>query len=211
MDLCDEIVAQKLDIFLFGSGGKPSLITREMLLKMKAAGFIRFSYGIESGSQKILDKMNKKTTVDQNFNALKMADDIGIPAFANMMFGHPGETEETIKETTDFLKRLGYNSNTYSSGKFFFSWTVAYPGTPLFNLLKEKKVINTVDDVRDYLFKVGSIGKYVYNFTDIPRDKLLKLYTKMQNEIDRSSYISKKQYLKAFFVSFRMLFWFTTP
>ena len=203
MELCDEIIAQKLNVYFFAGGGKPSLINKEMLLKMKAAGFIRFSYGIESGSQTILDKMKKKTAVKQNYNALKMADEVGIPAFANMMLGHPGETEETIKETTDFLKKLCYISNTYDEGKFYFSWAVAYPGTPLFEELKKRKVIQSTDDIREYLMKVGSVGKYVYNFTDIPRNKLEKLYQKMINDIDRSYYLSHTRYIKALLVPFR--------
>jgi radical SAM superfamily enzyme YgiQ (UPF0313 family) len=119
-----------------------------------------------------------------------MTDEVGIQSFANMMFAHPGETTDTIRETTEFMKELDY-----SSKKFWFSWAVAYPGSQLFDELKARGVLKNVDEVRDYVLNLGNIGKYVYNFTDIPRDQLTEFYHKMYMDINRSYYFKRKDYV----------------
>lgn len=60
-------------------------------------------FGIESGSQKVLDANQKGTTVKQNFEALKMAKEEGFYTIAFLVSGLAGETEETAKETMEWL------------------------------------------------------------------------------------------------------------
>jgi radical SAM superfamily enzyme YgiQ (UPF0313 family) len=70
---------------------------------MKEAGVIAVAYGIESGSQKILDNMNKRTTVEQNYRAISMTKKAGLQCYADVFIGYPGETPETIAETEELL------------------------------------------------------------------------------------------------------------
>jgi len=78
-------------------------INEEILRKLKAAGVKQIIYGFESGSQKMLDSMNKRTTVELNRRAVDLTKKVGIGCYGDLMIGIPGETRETIDETISFL------------------------------------------------------------------------------------------------------------
>lgn len=143
---------------------------------MKKAGFIRFSYGIESGSQKMLDRMQKHVTVEENLMTLRLAEEKGVPSFANMVFGMPGENKETLGDTKKFLIEAGLNTN-----RFFGSWATAYPGTQLFDWIKKEGIVK---DTRKYLFEIGSIGNLLYNLTELTTDELKKEVTAVYWDVD---------------------------
>lgn len=75
-----------------------------LLEKMKRAGCQEIFFGCESGSQRLLDAMNKKTTVKANIKAIQRCREAGITSCAYMMFGFPGEDDQTVVETMTFLK-----------------------------------------------------------------------------------------------------------
>lgn len=61
--------------------------------------------GLESGSQRVLDRMHKGTSVEQNRNAVDLVKGAGILAITNIVFGSPGETEEDVQATLTFLEQ----------------------------------------------------------------------------------------------------------
>ncbi|MFC1511333.1 B12-binding domain-containing radical SAM protein [Candidatus Margulisiibacteriota bacterium] len=79
-------------------------VSKELLDKMKKAGVDIIVYGLESGSQKMLDAFNKRTTVAQNIAACRLTRQAGINCFADMILFYPGESKETLKETKRFIK-----------------------------------------------------------------------------------------------------------
>ena len=79
------------------------IIDDELLEEMKSAGCTEIFFGFESGSQRILDLMNKRNTVINNINAIDLCRRHGIKSCAYMMFGFPGENEESVNETIKFL------------------------------------------------------------------------------------------------------------
>ncbi len=79
-------------------------VSLDVLKMMKDSGCAEVSFGIESGSQKLLDSMHKGTTVEQNRQALLWAKEAGITTKAFLMVGIPGETRETIEETKQLIK-----------------------------------------------------------------------------------------------------------
>jgi len=85
--------------------GRVGSVDPELLRLMKRAGVRSLTFGIESGSQQVLDAMNKRVTVEQNFRAVELVKKSGLQCYADMFLGYPGETLETIKETSDFLRR----------------------------------------------------------------------------------------------------------
>jgi len=186
IELCEAIYNANLGVYFMGSGGKPSLITSEVLKSMKKAGFIRFSYGIESGSQRMLDIMQKRTTVEQNFRALKLTEKEGIPAFANLVFGMPGENYETLKETKDFLIKADL-----SAKRFYGAYATAYPGAPLFDWMTERGIVK---ETRQYLFEVGGIGRYIYNLSELPEDAFKKKVFLLIREVDIAYHLRHKEY-----------------
>lgn len=99
--LCKEL--SKLDIY-FRCNGDARTNTYEDFQRLYEAGCREICFGIESGSQKILDIIGKKTTVEKNKLAIKNAKLAGINTKAFLMIGNPGESEETVEETKRFLE-----------------------------------------------------------------------------------------------------------
>ena len=75
-------------------------------LKWRAGGLYRVRLGVESGSQKVLDLIGKKITVDQIRGALSALAYAGIKTTTYWVIGHPGETEADFQETLDLLREL---------------------------------------------------------------------------------------------------------
>ena len=97
-----EIKASNLNI-KFKIRSRVDTIDSEMLTVLKNAGVDTIVYGVESGSDKILKLMNKKNTVEQNRRAVRIAKKAGFRVYADLFIGYPGETHESIRETTEFL------------------------------------------------------------------------------------------------------------
>jgi len=82
---------------------RTNLLDAELLRHLKEAGCTQIDLGIESGSQKVLDAMNKGLTVEQNLACIKRIHAIGISVKAFLMYGFPGEDDEDREMTLDFL------------------------------------------------------------------------------------------------------------
>lgn len=98
--LCEEL--SKLNI-TFRCNGDARFNTLEDFKTLYQAGCREIAFGIESGSQKILNIVNKGVTVEQNRNAIKMAKSAGLVVKAFLMIGAPGETRQTVDETKKFI------------------------------------------------------------------------------------------------------------
>ncbi len=100
-------------------------MSEAVILNLKKSGCFRVWIGAESGSQKIIDLMDRRVEVGQVRSMIQLAQSHGIQAGTFIMVGYPGETEEDIYETVHHLK---------VSNPDIFTITVAYPikGTPLY-------------------------------------------------------------------------------
>ena len=76
----------------------------DKLHRMKKAGCTYVLFGVETGSQTLLDLMDKNAKKPAVAQGLISARKVGMDFIANFMVGHPGETESTIRETVDFCK-----------------------------------------------------------------------------------------------------------
>jgi anaerobic magnesium-protoporphyrin IX monomethyl ester cyclase len=89
---------------------------------MRLAGCQRLSLGVESGSQRILDAIDKKITVDEIVKSTELAKSVGIKVRHYMMLGNRGETMQSFEETQAFLERARPH-------EYIFSCLSVYPGT----------------------------------------------------------------------------------
>jgi radical SAM superfamily enzyme YgiQ (UPF0313 family) len=105
-------------------------VDEELLTKMRDAGFVRMSVGIESGDPQVLSIIRKGMTPQDNRNALDLAVRLGIEVEGFAMLGHPGDTLRSILKTAWFLRRLPHLA--YSS----FSIAIPYPGTELYHFAR---------------------------------------------------------------------------
>ena len=103
VEICKKMIQEKIKIkWLCDS--RVDLVDEELLRLMRKAGCIGIAYGIESGSQKILNSMNKGITIEQARNALKWTRKAHIPIQLNLIFGYIGENKKTLKETEFFVR-----------------------------------------------------------------------------------------------------------
>jgi len=123
-DVCEMLIKEKLDI-TFSCLSRVDTITPEIIKLLKMAGCWQLIYGIESGSQKILDAVKKKVTLSQIERALKWTKQARIRSLGYFMIGFPFETEETIKETIDFALRLPLDD-------FKMNILTPFPGSELY-------------------------------------------------------------------------------
>ncbi len=82
-------------------------MTDEFAEALADAGCVEVAFGAESGSQQILDRIDKKTTVQQNYDCVRHCKDYGITVKAFLMIGLPGETRSTVSETEQFIMTSG--------------------------------------------------------------------------------------------------------
>jgi radical SAM superfamily enzyme YgiQ (UPF0313 family) len=123
-EFCDELKKRGLGL-IWACEARVNIITDELVKAMKDAGCIQIDFGVESGSQRSLDVVNKNITVEQIKKAFRICKKYKIRTFANMMFNFPGETEKDIEETYKLLNEI---RPTYSS----FAIMTPYPGTDIF-------------------------------------------------------------------------------
>jgi anaerobic magnesium-protoporphyrin IX monomethyl ester cyclase len=107
----------------------------ELLNLMSKSGCAYLSYGIETGSAKVLKSMNKKlATIEASEQNLKDTHDAGIKAYANFMFGYPTETEEDFLQTLGFVRRNRPWIDAVSPSSTF---TCILPNTYLYEHMEE--------------------------------------------------------------------------
>lgn len=118
VDFCDLMRKTNLIYWAANMIIRPEM-TQKVIKKMKDAGCEHIIFGIESGSQRILDKMAKHYRIEDADRIVRWLHEEGIIVTANFMFGFPGETKEDFEETLDFVKRNAkfldrvYPSRTY--------------------------------------------------------------------------------------------------
>lgn len=145
----------------------------DMLKRMRAAGCVQVQYGIESGSQQMLDVMEKNTTVEHNVNAVMWSYEADLYLVYSMLFGMPGETPATIEETYQFLKRVTEFLPEPPYARLSINRLEALPGTPVYEYGKVLGIIGrTPEEEEKYLLHIsdtsgGESGKQL-NFTDYP-------------------------------------------
>lgn len=183
-DFCDELKKEKIKI-IWGTSGRVNTVNLEILKKMKEAGCVGLLYGFESGSQKMLNAMNKQVTVEQMKKAVEITKEAGIEIWPAFMVGIPGETKETIKETVDFIKEM----DIFVSGIFIAN---PFPGSQLFDYAMEKGLIK---DVEKFIEESGECFDLHVNCSGMPDKELLKWRLWATNEV--ISNYRKKHRLKA--------------
>ena len=135
-ELCEAI--KPLNILWQGQA-RVDTVDLDVLKCMKDAGCVAVGLGIESGSQRILDAMNKRTTVEENVAAIEAAKEVGLEVIVQCIYGYPGECDETIAETIDFFRR----ADTLHQGFFVLT---PLPGTALYQRCLEQGVIVDEDE-----------------------------------------------------------------
>lgn len=134
IDICKGILERGLDI-CWTCCTRTNYVSAELLEWLAKAGCFMISYGIESGSPTILKTIHKQQSLDQIMKAFNMTHNAGITTTMLLMVGNPGESDETINETINLIKRA---DPTFISAGI----TQIYPGTELYEIARKKGFID---------------------------------------------------------------------
>ena len=115
----------------FGFLTRLDTITADGLAAMTAVGIRSLSVGAESGSQKVLDAMNKGLKVEQTSEALALARDAGVRAAAFFIVGHPGDDRQEHEKTLSLVEHLFREDMAVWTDLSIFT---PYPGTPFYSM-----------------------------------------------------------------------------
>ena len=126
--ILDLIIAEKLDIS-FRIKSRVDVFSRRLAKRARQAGVYLVAFGMESGSQKILDAMNKKITLEQSAQACALTREMKIACHTSWVMGYPGETPESIQDTVRFILK---NRPTTAN----IAVLRPYPNTPVYQMAK---------------------------------------------------------------------------
>ena len=119
IEFCDLMIKENLDLAWSANMIVRPEMSRDVIKKIKDSGCKHIIFGIESGSQRVLNLMRKNYKVKDADRIIKDMHEMGIVVTGNFMFGFPGETEEDFKETLNFIEKNAkfldrvYPSRTY--------------------------------------------------------------------------------------------------
>ena len=179
--ICNAIIDKGLD-FSWICNARVGTLKRDDLELMVKAGCRLIKVGVESGSQEVLDRSKKGIRTGEIEELFLWANEIGIDTHAHLMFGMPGETTNTIKETARFIKRI--KPKTIDVGI-----CTPYPGSVLFDELKKKN-----PDIGDGTWldweNLHQVAHFNYLFTNVSGEDIEKAIRKLYRDFYlRPSYI----------------------
>jgi anaerobic magnesium-protoporphyrin IX monomethyl ester cyclase len=125
--ICDLMKQRKFDL-PWDCRTRVDQINKEILVKLRDANCKLIHFGVESGSQRMLNAMKKGTTVEQNAAAIKLVKEVGVGVAISVVVGYPGETEAELRETFQFIKQT-------KPDFVYVCQAIPFPGTELLDIL----------------------------------------------------------------------------
>lgn len=101
-------------------------VNKEMLSYMKESGLTSIIYGVESGDDRVLSRINKQSTREQNRQALLWTKEVGIPVQCSLMYGNPGENIDSIDNTIELVRET-------QPDEWFLSLLTPIPGSAIWD------------------------------------------------------------------------------
>jgi len=177
IDFCDEIIKRKIKfqwsansrVDFFNNG----VVDDEVLLKLKKAGCVNLNFGIESGSQRILNLLRKQITPAQAIKSAEMCNKYGLKPVYSFIVGIPSETKKDLMLTYNLMKKLvKLCPDSVLLGPHLYR---PYPGCELYNIAKkfgvpEAKELREWPEIIEKSFKESSdpIERGGYSFDSMP-------------------------------------------
>jgi radical SAM superfamily enzyme YgiQ (UPF0313 family) len=158
------LIANPIDM-TWSCTARVNTVKPDTLALMKKAGCWEISFGLESGSDKLLDDMKKSQRVSTAVDAVKWTHEAGIRVKGLFMLGYPGETDETIQMTKDFVQEIPLT--TMNLSKF-----TPYPGSPIY-----KKLYGT--SIREEDWERLNGMNFVYQAEGFEEEDLDREYTEI--------------------------------
>lgn len=188
LDICNEIIDRNLDI-VWDIRARVDTVDREMLARLKDAHCERIHYGVEAGTEKVINALGKGITLKQVRDAFRLTKEVGISTLAYFMIGSPTETREDILETIRLAKELNPDYVNITI-------TTPYPATKLYAQALEEKVI-PYDYWHEFAKNPTTDLKVHYWEKELSRDDLMELV----NMAYKSFYVRPGYIIKQLFAT----------
>ncbi len=135
IELCQEILNRGLDIE-WVCNSRVDTIDEEMLAWMNKAHCWLIAYGVETGNREILEKMNKRATLEDAYRAMQLTREAGILSSIYLLFGLPWDTPDTLQEDITFAKQLDPDFL-----EIFYVYP--FPGTELYEMAVKEGLLRS--------------------------------------------------------------------
>lgn len=143
-------------------------VDKDILIKMKESGCVEVGMGMESGSQRILDIVDKGQTVEQNLRAAKWCKEIQIRVKGFFVVGFPGENKESVRETVEVMEKSRFDN-------FDITVFVPYPGSRIYRE-KDNYDINFETSYENYWYKgKPDCYKSVVSTSSLTSEEIVKI------------------------------------
>ncbi len=133
MAICEEILQRNLKI-TFSVNARTDTADKELFRILKSAGCRELLVGFESGSDLMLQAMDKRESVADARRFMSLAHDAGLDVHGCFVLGLPGETRDTINSTLEFACELGLHTVQFSAA-------VPFPGTRFFQICEDNNLL----------------------------------------------------------------------
>jgi len=138
-EFCRQLIRENIGIS-WACETRVSNLSDDLVQLMSAAGCRALYLGVESGSQKVLDKLKKGITIEQIINTVRWCKQYDIKAYCSLIIGTPGETYEDYLETKNLMENLNPHV-------FGFNVFVGIPKSPLYDHILENELYEYQDDL----------------------------------------------------------------
>ncbi len=137
MDVCRQIVRRRLgDRLRWYAYCSPAPFSRELAQLMRQAGCVGINFGVDSGDSHILNRLGRRYGPEEILSTAHLCREVGITVMFDLLVGGPGESEQSIINSIELIKRAGPDQTGISVGLRI------YPGTPLWQQLGHPEAVD---------------------------------------------------------------------
>lgn len=164
---------------------RSDLLDEESLQMMKDSGLESIAMGIESGDDTILKNINKKSSVEDNRNALLLCKKLGVPVRCSLMFGNPGESEETLKKTVELIRET-------QPDEWNLSILVPTPGSEFWENPEKHGLLFDKDGIKKNLYRdltrsgESGMGNLLISLETLPETKIKTVLKKFVADLEEA-------------------------
>ena len=186
VEICDEIKERNLTglKIILGNGVRTDKVDRQLLTRMKEAGFYYIAFGVEAGNNRLLNALKKGVTLETIERAIANACDLNFRVALFFLIGSPGETEMDIEESI----RVALKYPVYEA---VFNNLIPFPGTELYQWVKDNQYFVQRDDFLKNITQRSN--EPVYATAELPYHKRKNLHKRANRAMLRHTLKIKRK------------------
>ena len=170
---CDYLKQANMNI-IWRCDSRTDILSKEMIDKMQEVGCTSVHIGIESGSQDVINKINKHISLERSEGLLAYMSQKGLQVMCSFIIGHHCDTHETIKETIDMALKFRKKYKATVG----ISINTPFPGTYLYNHMKDLGINLVIKNWSSF-----DLVQAVFSTPNITRAELQNYYYEIQSMV----------------------------